>query len=202
MQLAVERRGEVIESALAEQVFCLEVDAQGRLLMPSARTFASGGDIHARVLPASEFDPDYRPGPVGPDMPANLVGSRQERQDQAEAYHARSAAVAEKARNLVGLEAEDAYLRWEQYDDGSQEAGRGRQGLDDYTRDLSAKFDPQKAGYPTRGRRAQRRAKGHAGSARRRPRPSSAAWPRWPTWSASRPAASTPSSTHPDLPTK
>ncbi len=149
VQLAVERRGEVIETAVAEQVFCLEVDAQGRLLMPSARTFASGGDLHSHVLPAPQYDPDYRPGPIGPEMPGNLVGTRPERKDQAEVYHARAAAVAEKTRNLIALEAEDAYLRWVQYDTEAKKLGEAATGFDDYGRDVSSKFALDKPGYPT-----------------------------------------------------
>ncbi len=168
IQLAVERRGEVIESALAEQVFCLEVDAQGRLRLPSARTFASGGDIHAKVLPAAEFDPVYRPGPVGPEMPPNLVGSKHERQDEAEAYHARSAAVAEKARNLVALEAEDSYLRCGAIRHRGEEARRGLQGLRRLHPRPGRQVRPAKGRLSHRGRRPQRPAKGDAGAHRGR----------------------------------
>ena len=182
VQLAVARRGEVVMATTAEQVLCLEVDAQGRLLLPSARTFASGADIHAHVLPAAQYDPEYRPGPVGPEMPANLIGSRHERQDQAEAYHARGEAVAEKTRNLIALEAEDAYLRWAQYDTEAKKLAEAAKGFDDYAGDLSHKFDPQKAGYPTvddvlNAQQKATQVRIEAVEA------SSAAWPSSPTWS-------------------
>ncbi len=149
VDLAVARRGEVALATIAEQVLCLEVDAQGRLLMPSARTFASGSDIHARVLPSAEYDVNYKPGPVAPEMPANLIGSRRERQDQAGAYHARGEAVVEKTRNLIALEAEDAYLRWAEYAKEQEKFDAAIKGFDDYADYVSHKFDPQTAGYPT-----------------------------------------------------
>ncbi|HVS36729.1 MAG TPA: TolC family protein [Gemmataceae bacterium] len=149
VELAVARRGEVALATIAEQVLCLEVDAQGRLLLPSARTFASGSDIHARVLPAAQYDPDYKPGPVGPEMPANLIGSRRERQDQAGAYHARGEAVTEKTRNLIALETEDAYLRWAQYDTEAKKLTEAAGGFAEFADAQSQKFDPQTAGYPT-----------------------------------------------------
>ena len=70
VQLALARRGEVVQSVSAMEVFCLEVDAQGRILLSPARTFASGSDIHSKILSAPEHDPDYRPGPVGPTLAA------------------------------------------------------------------------------------------------------------------------------------
>ena len=61
VQLALSRRGEIIQVSNLERVFCLEVDAQGRILFSPARTFASGGDIHAMPIGVGSFDPDYRP---------------------------------------------------------------------------------------------------------------------------------------------
>jgi outer membrane protein TolC len=148
VQLALSRRGDVVEATTAVDVFCLEVDAQGRILLSPARTFASGGDIHSKILSAAEHDPDYRPGPVGPEMPVSLTGSRRERQDQAAAYHARAGAVADKARNLVGLEAEDAFLRWKQYQEEQPKLEEAAAKLETFANDLSLKFDPEKVGYP------------------------------------------------------
>ena len=139
----------MIETATAVDVFCLEVDAQGRLCFPPARTFASGGDIHANTLPATLHDPDYRPGPLAPEMPVTLPGSRAERQEQAEAYHARAGAVADKARNLVALQAEDAFLRWKQYDAEQPKLDSAARKLESNSKDLSQRFNPKKAGYPT-----------------------------------------------------
>ena len=183
VQLALTRRGEVIEANTAVGVFCLEVDAQGRICFPPARTFASGGDIHAMPLAATLHDPEYRPGPIGPEMPVSLPGNKAERREIAEAYHARAGAVADKTRNLMGLEAEDAFLRWKQYDDEQPKLEAAAAKLEAHASDLSQKFNPEKVGYPTlddilnNGLKAtQFRMDATL--------PSSAGWPRWPTWSA------------------
>ena len=139
----------MIEATTAVGVFCLEVDAQGKIRFPPARTFASGGDIHSMPLAATLHDPEYRPGPIRPEMPVSLPGNKAERREIAEAYHARAGAVADKTRNLIGLEAEDAFLRWKQYDNEQPklEAAAGK--LEAHTSDLSQKFNPEKVGYPT-----------------------------------------------------
>ena len=149
VQLALSRRGEIIQAATAEQVFCLEVDAQGRIFLSPARTFASGGDIHATPLGVGQFDPAYRPGPLAPEMSVTLTGSRHSREDQAGAYHQRAEALTEKTRNLIGLEAANAYLTWKQYDISAPKMEKAAQGLEDYSNDLSKnKFNPNKVGYP------------------------------------------------------
>jgi hypothetical protein len=149
VQLALSRRGEVIQAANAERVFCLEVDAQGRILFSPARTFASGGDIHSTPLGVGQFDPDYRPGPLAPEMSVTLTGSRRSRQEQAGAYHDRAEAVSEKTRNLIGLEAADSYLRWKQFDESAPKLEKAAVGLEEYSNDLSKnKFNPDKVGYP------------------------------------------------------
>jgi hypothetical protein len=149
VQLALSRRGEVIQAATAERVFCLEVDAQGRILFSPARTFASGGDIHSTPLGVGQFDPDYRPGPLAPEMSVTLTGSRHSRQEQAGAYHERAEALSEKTRNLIGLEAADAYLRWKQFDESAPKLEKAAAGLEEYSSDLSKnKFNPDKVGYP------------------------------------------------------
>ncbi len=149
VQLALTRRGEVIEANTAVGVFCLEVDAQGRICFPPARTFASGADIHSMPLAPTLHDPEYRPGPIGPEMPVSLPGNKAERREIAEAYHARAGAVADKTRNLIGLEAEDAFLRWKQYDDEQPKLEAAAAKLEAHASDLSQKFNPEKVGYPT-----------------------------------------------------
>ena len=57
--------------------------------------------------------------------------------------------MAEKTRNLVALEAEDATLRWVQYDTEAKKLGEAANGFDDYGRDVSSKFALDKPGYPT-----------------------------------------------------
>jgi outer membrane protein TolC len=109
---ALERRGEVIQTANAAQVTAYEVDAQCARLLPSARTFAASADIHAQPVPPGSYGENYRPGAIPPEMPAMLNGSRGDRAEQARLYAARAKAVADKTRQLVALEAEQAYFRW------------------------------------------------------------------------------------------
>jgi outer membrane protein TolC len=45
-------------------------------------------------------------------MPTMLSGSRADRVEQAHAYSTRAEAVVAKTRNLIALEAEQAYFRW------------------------------------------------------------------------------------------
>jgi outer membrane protein TolC len=149
VRLALDRRGEIVQSATAVQVFCLEIDAQAATCLPTAKTFASGSDIHAQVLPAGEHDPEYKPGAVAPEMPVALNGSKADRVEQARAYHARAAAVADKARNLIALEADDAFLRWKQFADETPRLVEAAAGLKNFSDDLRQKFDTNKAVYPT-----------------------------------------------------
>jgi len=55
---------------------------------------------------------NFRPAIVGPEMPANLTGSREARVQQARDYHERAQALVVKTRNLIVLEVEDLYPRW------------------------------------------------------------------------------------------
>jgi len=113
--LALDRRGELIQAVNAAQVTGLEVDAQAaRALSPSVRTFAANSDIHGQPVPAGMYEDNYRPGAVGPEMPTQISGSRSARVEQAQAYSGRAAAVAEKTRGLIALEAEQAYYRWQE----------------------------------------------------------------------------------------
>jgi outer membrane protein TolC len=110
---ALQYRPDYQQSLLASEVSNLEICAQGRICHPSARTFAANGDIHNKVLPAPSFDKDYRPGPVAPEMPVYLSGSRAKRQERASHLHQRMVAVSEKARGLITLEAEANCTRLE-----------------------------------------------------------------------------------------
>jgi outer membrane protein TolC len=113
--MAKSQRGEVIRATRAVEIFNLEIDAQCKHMCPGAyRTFASGADIHADPVPAGSRNGEYHPGAVGPEMPVELAGSRSMRMERARDLSGRAAAVAEKAENLVVLEAEDTYLRWRQ----------------------------------------------------------------------------------------
>jgi outer membrane protein TolC len=114
VSLALARRGELVQASNLAQVTCLEIDAQETSCRPTFHTFASGSDIHSRTVPEGTSNSEYRPGAVAPEMPVNLVGSRKARVARARAFSARADAVADKTRNLVALEAEDAYLKWQE----------------------------------------------------------------------------------------
>jgi outer membrane protein TolC len=113
IQLALSRRPELAQASAGVEVHALESAAQcAKRLHPTMPTFASGSDLHSRVLPAGSYDIDYKPGPVGPEMPATLAGSRGDRVGQADIYTKRAGIVLTKTRNLIALEAEQAFLRW------------------------------------------------------------------------------------------
>lgn len=114
VNLALARRGELVQTGTLADVTGLEVEAQSKSHRAKKGTFAGVVDIHSREVPGGVSDGEYRPAAVAPEMPTLLVGSRTYRMDRARAFNARAAAVADKTRNLVALEAEDAYLRWEE----------------------------------------------------------------------------------------
>jgi outer membrane protein TolC len=111
--LSVARRPELIQANTLAEIICLEIDAQATSRRPNLRTFTSGSDIHAKAFVfGTAGGTDYKPTPLGPEMPASLAGSREARMEQARDYHQRALATAVKVRNLVALEAEDLYRRW------------------------------------------------------------------------------------------
>jgi outer membrane protein TolC len=113
--LAVSRRPEIVQATNGVEVTSLEVSAQAsKHFPPTVPTFASGGDLHSHPLPAGSFDANYMPAAVGPEMPVALTGRRCDRGEQARVYNARAQAVVEKTRNLLVLEAEQAFFRWQE----------------------------------------------------------------------------------------
>jgi len=112
VRLALERRGEIVQVNTALEVYNLEIDAQSKSCMPIAKTFAAGSDIHARVVPATVMNDEYRPGALAPEMPVNMVGSKCCRMERARDFAGRASALADKIHNLIVLEAEDAYYKW------------------------------------------------------------------------------------------
>jgi outer membrane protein TolC len=124
--LAFERRGEISQAALAEEIVCLEVKAQGTSHHPKLETFAAGSDIHAQPAPQGVRNGEYRPGAINIEMPTEMVGSKSNRVEQARALHARAAAVNEKTRGLVALEVKSAFLKWEETRNQSKEYGEAR----------------------------------------------------------------------------
>ena len=110
--LALARRGEMAQASAAYEATCFEIEAQKSTFFFSGKTFAIGSDIHAYPVPQGEHGENYRPGGVGLEMPSLLAGTRGDRMQQAEAYHARAGAVVEKTRNLVTLDADQTYFKW------------------------------------------------------------------------------------------
>jgi outer membrane protein TolC len=113
VSLALARRGELIQITTAAQVTDLEVQAQAKTLRSQAKTFAFGADVHARPVPQGMSNREYRPGAVGLEMPPSLAGPRSSRIEHAQDLNARAAAAVDKTRNLIALEAEAMYYKWE-----------------------------------------------------------------------------------------
>jgi outer membrane protein TolC len=114
VELALSQRPELAQAAMASEICALEVEAQGKIRGPTAHTFASGGDVHADPIPQGIMNGEYRPGAVGLEMPIMLGGHQSARVEVAKLLEVRSQAVVEKAHNLIALEAEDAFLRWQE----------------------------------------------------------------------------------------
>lgn len=112
---AQNRRGEITQAAVFKEVTELEAKAQGKTHAWSltAETFASGSDIHVQSVPMQLANGDYRPGGLGPDMPAKLAGPRADRVAQVNLYAERACSVVEKTRKLLALQTEDAVWKYE-----------------------------------------------------------------------------------------
>jgi outer membrane protein TolC len=146
---ALANRPELAQAAGIAEVTGYEVDAQGRRRFPNSRTFAANSDIHSQPVPAGTYgsqEDSYRPGALAPEMPPFLSGKRCDRIEQAEAYSARAAAVADKTRNLVALDVEQAYLRW-------QEASGQLPDLEKAAEDSRGAFDQLKEAFSQAGTR-------------------------------------------------
>jgi outer membrane protein TolC len=141
---ALARRGDFIQASIFAQVVCLEIEAQGTSHHQRMQTFAAGSDLHARQVPEGTHNTDYRPGAVAPEMPTLLAGSRAERMKHAQDLHAKAEAIVETSRNLIALEAEDAFLLWEaafqQAAQAREAAEAGDQLADGLTRDFNARL--------------------------------------------------------------
>jgi outer membrane protein TolC len=146
--LAVARRGELIQATTLAHVVALEADAQAASHLPTARTFAAGSDIHVRPAPTGTYGLEYVPGSVAPEMPTQLVGCKADRIQQAHDYAARAEAVAAKTRNLVVLEAENAYRRWREKSTEAKKLDKAAVDADYYARRLREKFDLEREKYP------------------------------------------------------
>ena len=119
------------------QVAALEVEAQATSCRFRMQTFAANADIHNRQIPQGVAEKEYRPGGVPPEMPTMLAGARSERVKQAEALHARSTAMLQATRNVIRLEAEDAFVRWRQAERQGAKAKAAAEAGDKLANDLS-----------------------------------------------------------------
>ncbi|HUR53302.1 MAG TPA: TolC family protein, partial [Gemmataceae bacterium] len=115
VERALAARPEIVLATAALDAFRLEVYAQARVKCGSTvRTFASGSDIHARPVPPGSRGAEYRPEPLSPEMPPQLVGSQTDRVNRAMAYCRRAEAMHEDTRNLIALEATIAFHQYEE----------------------------------------------------------------------------------------
>jgi Outer membrane efflux protein len=115
VERALAARPEIILAAAGLDAFRLEVYAQAKIRCGStARTFASGSDIHARAVPPGSMGAEYRPEPLSPEMPTMLVGSQTDRVNRAMAYCRRAEAMYEDTRNLIALEAGIAFIKFDE----------------------------------------------------------------------------------------
>jgi outer membrane protein TolC len=124
IDLAVSRRGEMAQAANGAAVAALEIDAQATSCLFSMRTFASLADVHAKPIPQGEWNGNYRPGALGIEMPPTLAGTKHDRVRRAQDLSARMAAVVDKTRNLITLEAENMFYQWQA---AAAQIGKARQ---------------------------------------------------------------------------
>lgn len=112
---AIANRGELVQAQTGAQVADLEVKAQYRKLFGlQNKTFAAAGDVHAKAVPQSVYNNEYRPGAFAPEWPTLLVGRRDDRVARAAALSDRSAAVVDKAVSLVSLDVEAQFFKWQE----------------------------------------------------------------------------------------
>jgi len=112
---ALTRRGESIETDLTAEAAALEIDAQVARIRRVVNTFAAGADLYAKHVPQPIYGEEFRPGGIPLAMPHVLVGPRAGRVETAQELSAQAAAVTQKTRNLIILEAEEAYYQWEEW---------------------------------------------------------------------------------------
>jgi hypothetical protein len=116
IDLALERRGEVILAGIASEVSRLEVLAQWSIkLRLRTNTYTLTADIHHILIPGGSKDTDYRPDPIAPEMPPHLVGNKGNRTARVQALADRAAEVSQKTRNLVVLETKSSFSEWEKW---------------------------------------------------------------------------------------
>ena len=137
------RRGEILQAQSAVDATCLEIKAQDKIRAFTGKTFASGSDIHANILPIASLDENYRPGAIAPEMPGNLYGSKKSRVNQAKILHERAQTVADKAKSLIVLEAENTYLRWIENRNRATSYLKSAEEAEKLAVSLKERFDPR-----------------------------------------------------------
>lgn len=115
VDLACSRRGEMTLASMGVEIVWLETSAQSAIrFRPLTRTFAAGSDLHAKQVPQGSREAEYRPNAIGLEMPSHLVGDRTSRMARSAALGERADAVLQKTKNLITLEAENAFLKWQE----------------------------------------------------------------------------------------
>jgi outer membrane protein TolC len=140
--LALGHRGELVQASVFVDVTCLEVEAQGTCCMPKRMdTFAASVDIHALAVAQEINGNEYRPGAIPPEMPVSLAGARPERMRRAQDLNCRARAALDVIRGLIVLDAEDAFLRWEQASRQVAELSQAVSASDKLADDLASDFN-------------------------------------------------------------
>lgn len=145
---ALTRRPELAQAAAGVDVFNLEPCAQAQVrLRPQVNTLAAGTDLHARGVPLPLRNGQYRPGALAPEMPASLVGRRDDRVARAGEYAARQADVYDVTVGLVRLEATTAFIQYETATKRVRQAkarfDRGQRAVEEARTISTTRQDPQ-----------------------------------------------------------
>ena len=139
---ALAHRGELIGASIFAEAASLEVKAQRTSLHTRTETFGAGSDIHSFLVPPGMMNSEFRPAGISPEMPAILVGLCHDRMKRAQSLALRAQAVTEATSNLIALEADDAFLRWEeawrQIPKAREAADIGDKMADDLGKDFAA----------------------------------------------------------------
>jgi Outer membrane efflux protein len=140
--LALGHRGELVQASVFVDVTCLEVEAQGTCCLPKRMdTFAASTDIHGVAIAQEINGNEYRPGAIPPEMPVSLAGTRPERMRRAQDLNCRASAALAVIRGLITLDAEDAFLRWQQASRQVVELSQAIASSDKLADDLASDFN-------------------------------------------------------------
>lgn len=113
LSLAQSGRPELIQAMHLAEITGLEVEAQGELRRINTKTFVACMDFHAPPPPAGAA-PQSKPIVINPEMPGHLLGTRCARMERIKAYRVRADELVQNLRNQVTLEADDAFLKWQE----------------------------------------------------------------------------------------